>query len=110
MNVSDVADILGGSDDVAFPRGPDTLSGTTGEDSTAAMAVGAYATLRVGASSVRYTLRATAGQANQVATTSRLLPAGTEISWRVEPDTRVVYVQAGDGSTAYEVWVWRSSP
>lgn len=95
-----------------FPRAADIISGTgTTEDSNAtALNVGSYATLLVGASSVRVSFRKLTAQPDQVATTAPLLPAGAKFDWFVTDDTKVLYAQAGDGASAYEAWLWQSSP
>lgn len=112
MNLNDTADILGGEDGQPFPKGPDLLTGTTGEDSTSALLeTDTFATLRVGKVAIRYALKGTIGVATSVAATDRYLPAGAEITWRVAPNTRGVYVERDvDATGTYEVWVWQSSP
>lgn len=96
----------------SFPRAYDRLANTgTTEDSNAAkLPEGAMATILVGAAAVRFSLRATLAAATQVATTDPIIPAYGRFDWTVTPDTTVIYVEAADGSSAYEAWVWSSSP
>ena len=97
---------------IAAPRTDKLLAGTgTTEDvNDTALTVGAQATLQVGAGSVRVTWDNDSAGASKVGTTDLLLPAGGRFDWTVETHTRYVHVEAGDGSSAYEAWVWQSSP
>lgn len=108
MIFSDILNIVppsGGVDTVANGKW-ELLSGTNGEDSNAAsLTCMQQATLVVGAVSVRVTWREKTGQANQVSTTDLLLGPYTSVTWTVTPETKVVYVQSGDASTAFEAWV-----
>ncbi len=104
------ARIVGPAGGLAFPAEEafDTLSGTTGEDSTAAMPLGAVCTIVVGNAAVRFNLRATAAQADQVATTDPVLAANARHDFTVTDASRCVYVESADAATPYEVWVWVS--
>ncbi len=108
---SQAAFVIGPYGGVSFPTagGYDTLAGTTAEDSTAAMPVGAMCTILVGNAAVRFNLRGTAGAANQVADTDPILAANTRYDYMVTDASTCVYVQSADGSAAYQVWVWVSS-
>ncbi len=95
-----------------FPRAYDRLANTgTTEDSNAAqLPEGPMATILVGAAAVRFSLRKTLAQATQVATTDPIIPAYGRFDWTVTEETRVIYIEAADGASAYEAWVWASSP
>lgn len=112
MNANVVATILGPVGGGAFPRASDRLADTgTTEDSTAAkLVLGSMATILVGGEAVRFSLRGATGQASQVATTDPIIGANQMFHWTVEADTSVVYVEAADGASAYECWVYQSSP
>ena len=111
-SANDASFVMGGADGETFPLGPDRLAGTgTTEDSTASlMTNGRFATLLAGDTAIRFTLRGTVGVAGQVATTDRILAANQRFDWTVTDGTAGVYVEAADGSSAYEAWVWQSSP
>ena len=107
----EAAFVYGGSGDASAPFLPDRLAGTgtTEDHNTTALKVGAMATLLCGDTAVRFSLRTDTGGSTQVATTDRILAANQRFDWIVTKDTAVVYVEASDGSSAYECWVWSSS-
>jgi hypothetical protein len=107
----DASDMRGPVGGGTYPLGPDRLAGTTGEDSTPTkLRVGVMATILVGAQPIRFSLRGALEGTTQVATTDPLLPAFGRYDWVVASDTCVVYVESSDATTAYECWVWQSSP
>jgi hypothetical protein len=85
-------------------------TGTTEAHNTTALAVNAMATLQVGSVAVRATFTAAAGGAAQVASTDLQIGAGARFDWVVTPATKHVYIEAADGSAAYEAWAWTSGP
>lgn len=94
-------------------RPPQRISGTGATEATlptAALMTGAMATMTIGAAAVRYRLTNATGLSTQVATTDPILPAYGRLDWLVEADTRVPYLEAADGSSAFEAHVWTSSP
>lgn len=93
-------------------RAPQRLAGTgtTEASNSTALQMGKKGTLLVGAGTVRIVFRSAGGVAASVATTSPLIPAGALVEWDVDSFTKHVYCEAGDGSSAYEAWVWTSSP
>lgn len=111
MNANDSSGIRWTSDDLTGVRIAQRLgnTGTTEANNATALTVGSMATLVVGATSIRISMRTATGGASQVATTSLLLPANGRIDWLVEAETKIVYVEAGDAASAYECWVWTSS-
>lgn len=94
------------------PNAEQLLSGTGTTESNNSTVLGTQrmATLKVGNASIRVSFRAATGAADQVALDSMLLQAGERFDWYVMPDTCVVYAQAGDAVSAYQAWVWNSSP
>jgi len=94
-----------------FPRKEDRLTGTgTTEDlNTTALTVGPYATLLVGNVAVRVVFNNDSTATGQVATTAPIIAANTRFDWEVELGTRYVHIEAADGSSVYEAWVWQSS-
>lgn len=99
-----------GTGTYAFPSDTVRLAGTGTTESTTATAltVGSFASILVGANSVRIVWSsATAGT---VATTSPLLPGGSKVDWLVTYGRQFVTIEAGDATSAYEAWVWQSSP
>lgn len=87
-------------------------SGTNESSNGTAFKIGSYATLVIapGSANVRVEWKATTGGANQVdSATSYLMQAGDRIDWRVTKDDCVVYIEADDGASAYEAFVWPSS-
>lgn len=97
---------------VAFPLGPDRLAGTgtTEDHNTTALNVGQFATLMVGDTAVRVSFRSATGGSGQVATTDMIIAANKDFPWLVFDATKVVYIEAADGSSAYEAWLWQSNP
>lgn len=95
-----------------FPLASDRLAGTgtTEDHNTTALNIGEMATLYVGNVAVRVSFRSATGGSTQVATTDLVVGANDRFDWLVKPQTRVVYVEAADGSSAYECWVWQSNP
>lgn len=108
----DALRVLGPAGDGAFPRKPDRLAGTgTTEDlTTTPLTVGPYATIVVGSVAVRVELNNDPTATGQVATTDVVLAANSRFDWEVELSTRYVHVEAADGTSAYECWVWQSGP
>jgi len=81
-------------------------TGTTSAASTVALPAGRMATLIAGANAIRFRLGAAAPTAEA---TDVYLPAGGRFDWYVTVATAWVSVEAGDGSSAFEAWVWVSS-
>lgn len=102
------APIGGGS----APRAEQRISGTgtTEANSATALTLGAKATLMNGANSIRVSFRAATGVATAVATTSLLIGSYGRFDWDVTDETDFVYVEAGDGASTFECWIWTSSP
>jgi len=94
-----------------YTRDLQTLSGTgTAESHNARkLTAGSMATLVVGEASVRVVFRSAAGLADVVAIDSMIFAAGSTFTWTVDKYTRHVYVEAANGTSPYEAWVWRSS-
>ncbi len=93
-----------------YPRSPQLITDPAGATQTnaVALAIGAFATLQIGAQAVRATFyKAAAG--GTVGATDMLFAANTAYSWLVEDETCHVYV-AEPGAAAFEAWVWTSSP
>jgi len=112
MAITKSADImLGPASAGDEPRKPKRLAGTgaTEDVTDTALAVAQYATILVGAVAVRFTLSANATATGQVATTDPIIPAYGRFDWLVGNDTIHAHVEAADGTTAYEAWVWTSS-
>lgn len=84
-------------------------TGTTEATVEHGLIVGRMATLLVGAEPVRFRLASAAGLSTQVATTDPSLPAYGRHDWLVEAGTRFPYLEAEDGSSAYEAWAFTSS-
>jgi hypothetical protein len=82
-------------------------TGATGAENAIAMPTARYATLMVGDEDVRVRFGTGTVEAD---TTDIIVKAGTEFSWYVESDCDIVSVQAADGASAFEAWVWCSSP
>jgi hypothetical protein len=86
-------------------------TGTTESSNATGLVVGSMATLVVGGVAVRVRWRGSAGLATQVATTQQIVPAYGRIDWTVlKGKSEYVYVEAADAASAYEAWVWSSSP
>lgn len=87
-----------------------TLANTGATESvTTELPKGVYCTLKVGATPVRVRFSAITGSA-LVGTTDVLFAAGDTYHWIVQDHSKFVAVEAADGSSAYQVWVWVSSP
>lgn len=84
-------------------------TGTTEDNNTTGLHVGAMATLLVGNVAVRVSFENATGLSTKVATTDPIIAANSRFDWLVTPETAFVYVEAADGSSAYECWVWQSS-
>ena len=96
----------------AAPTGPDRLNGTgtTEDHNTTVLTGGEMATLVVGENPVRVTFSGETGASAQVATTDLRLPGGFRLDWVVTTGVDdVVYVEAADENSTYELWVWTSS-
>lgn len=98
------------SSTLAAPRAPTRLaaSGVTESSNSTALPIGTRATLLVGAVGVRITWRRATGAASQVAATDINLDAFQAVEWTVTDDDKAVYIEAADGSSAYEAWLWVS--
>lgn len=81
-------------------------TGTTSAATTVALPTGRMATLIAGPNAIRFRLGSSAPTA---AATDVYLPAGGRFDWFVVTATTWVSVEAGDGSSAFEAWVWVSS-
>lgn len=106
VQASDVRPPSGASGATAAQR----LSGTgaTGAENTTALAGGEMATLLVGATAVR--VRWGGADTVEADTTDPILPAYGRFDWVVDSSRDdFVSVQAADGTSAYEAWVWTSS-
>lgn len=103
-----VAAPIGGGD---APRAAQRLAntGTTESHNSTLLALNEMATIMVGAAAIRVSFRAATAGATQVATTDPIIPAYGRFDWLVTPLTACVYVEAADGSAAYEAHVWSSS-
>lgn len=106
------AQILPPAGDGTVPNKEQRLAntGTTESSNSTALDAHRFATLKVGSVAIRATWHASTGLATQTATTDMLIQAGEFYHWWVTPDRRVVYIEAGDGASTYEAWVWNSSP
>lgn len=115
MNPSIASTILGptGADpsDSSSRRSPERLAGTgtTEAHNTGRLIHHNMATLLVGDTAIRFMLREASGLAGVVATTDMYLAAGASFTWTVDRLTRHVYIEAADGASTYEAWVWKSS-
>ena len=109
--VDESAKLLAPTGGGTAPRAPQTLSGTgTTEDHNATkLTNNAYGTMKVGATAVRASFRSATGGSTQVATTDIRFEANALVHWWVTDSETVVYVEAADGASAYEAWVWTSS-
>lgn len=84
-------------------------TGTTEATNTTKLAVGCMATLMVGPDAA---IRVNFGTATApgCAATDLAIAAGQRFDWTVTPADCFVSIEAEDGSSAYEAWVWTSSP
>lgn len=85
-------------------------TGTTESHNATLLPLGCIGWLTVGATPVRVSWRGAAGASAQVATTDRIRGAYTDTHFKVTAERRCVYIEAADGSSAYEGWVCQSSP
>lgn len=114
MNPTLASRILGPTTSLPDPTGlrkPQYLAdtGTTESHNPNALAHNQMATLLVGLTSVRVMLSASGGLSDVVATTDIILGPGSTFTWMVDSLTRHAYVEAADGASPYEAWVWKSS-
>jgi hypothetical protein len=114
-HVSEAARYLMPSDEKSAPYKKQRLHNNTGgteSSNSTALKKNAMATLLVadGSAAIRVAFQSQSGQSDQVADTDIELGPGAEQSWWVEDTTQYVYVRASDDSSAYEAWVWTSSP
>lgn len=83
-------------------------TGATGAENTTALAGGEMATLLVGATAVR--VRWGGSSSVEADTTDPILPAYGRFDWMVDAAADdFVSVQAADGTSSFEAWVWTSS-
>ena len=74
------------------------------------LTAGKYATIKVGATPIRVLFVGEAGLTPTI-TTELILGAYSSFTWLVEDKVSTyVYMIAADNATAYEAWVWVSSP
>lgn len=92
------------------PRAEQRLAntGTTESTNATAMTAGAMATLKVGSAAIRVNFGS--ATAPTVATTDLIIGAYSQFDWKVEPGSAFVSIEAADGASAYEAWLWMSSP
>lgn len=84
-------------------------TGTTEATNATALTRGHMATLMVSAS-VGVRVNFGSATAPGCATTDLAVGPSMRFDWTVEPETAFVSIEAEDGSSAYEAWVWTSSP
>lgn len=85
-------------------------TGTTEDTNDTALTNKEMATLLVGSVAVRVAWHSATGSGSEVATTDLRLPAGGRHDWLVDGAfDDFVSVEAADGASAYEAWVWTSS-
>ncbi len=84
-------------------------TGTT-EAVSAASYGGSYISIQVGAVPVRVTINGNSGSTTQVAATDLRLPAESLWNHACSSAEGYVHCEAADGSSAYEMWLWKSSP
>lgn len=111
MYIDELSMVRAPSDDLSAPAQAQLLAGTgtTEAHNATALIKNGQGTLQAGENAVRISFRSAAGGAAQVSTTSMRIAGGTSISWLVTEYTKHVYVEAADGASAYEAWVWSSS-
>lgn len=85
-------------------------TGTTESKNTVALTSGSLATISVSAAAaIRVNWAGTSSVT--CATTDLELGAGASFTWEVQDGTSdFVAIEASDGSSAYEAWLWTSSP
>lgn len=95
----------------SVPTLDDRLAGTGATEDTNAtsLTVNEMATILVGSVAVRVAFLSATGGGSSVATTDRALGPYARFDWLVTSRDCFVAVQAADGSSAYEAWVWTSS-
>jgi hypothetical protein len=85
-------------------------TGVTEAASATALTGGAVATLLVGGTSIRLAFGGAALGVGSVATTDLVIGANYRFDWYVQADSDAfIAIEAADGATAYEAWVWTSS-
>lgn len=85
-------------------------TGTTEATNATALTSGAMATLKVGAVAVRVAFLGSAGGGSAVVATDLALSPYDRIDWIVQSGKDAhVAIEAADGTSAYEAWVWTSS-
>lgn len=85
-------------------------TGTTEAATATALTDGAMATIVVGAAAIRIEFGGAAIGAGGVETTDMIIGAYQRFDWLVRGATDdFVAIEAADGSSAYEAWVWTSS-
>lgn len=111
MYINELSMVRAPSDDDVVPAQGQLLAntGTTESHNATALTAGSQGTLQVGENAVRVSFRQNGGGAAQVATTSMRVAGGTSVNWLVTDMDKYVYVEAADGASAYEAWVWNSS-
>ncbi|NJL44442.1 MAG: hypothetical protein HC945_03980 [Nitrosarchaeum sp.] len=93
------------------PKNSQRLANTgSTESSSTELTVGKMATIMVGATAIRIEFLPTAGAGSSVATTSLIIGVNQRFAWVVLDETKFVAIEAADGASAYEAWVWTSSP
>lgn len=86
-------------------------TGATEDSNAEALPGGKYATLKVGATAIRVRFLGEAAVTGAVSSTDLLLNAYERYDWVVVPNrSDFVYCEAADGASAYQVWLWPSSP
>lgn len=86
-------------------------SGATEAHNTTSLAPGKQATLlNSDKAAIRVAFRSAAGLSTVVSTSNVRIGANGRFDWEVESATAHVYIEAADGTSAYEAAVWQSSP
>lgn len=86
-------------------------TGSTEDGTSTALDANTFATLLVGDTAVRVEwINSSPGGSDVNATTSVLLDAYARIDWVVTTADQHVAMEADDGSSDYEAFVWNSSP
>ena len=109
--VNQSATLLAPDSAASAPRSEQRLAGTGTTEATnaTALTVNAFASITVGAAPIRIVFRSVTGTGSNVATTNRTIGAYATYDWLVESGTDFVAIEAADGASAYEAWVWTSS-
>lgn len=110
-NIEEVSLVRAPSDDLAAPVATQLLSGTgtTEAHNATELYVGGQGTIQVGENAIRVSFRTNSGGAAQVGTTSMRIAGGTSVNWYVDTYSKHVYIEAADGASTYEAWVWTSN-